>query len=253
MLKFAALRSAELTRFIEERVTFPSTMVDRIVPATAPEDIDKVSETLGARDPGAVVGEPFRQWVIEDKFAGERPPLDLAGATFVADAKPYEQIKMRVLERRAIDAGASRRARRPRVHLSGRGRSRARRAHAQDARAGNLDHAAEARGNGGRSVYRSVDGAHPQHRHPSSMPSDRHGWIAEDCPASRRSVARAPRGRPAGRLAHSRGRQLDRLWLERRASLRRALDAVRSLRGDASSRSAKKTPTGPNSRGPFSP
>jgi fructuronate reductase len=97
MLKFAALRSAELTRFIEESVTFPSTMVDRIVPSTAPEDIDKVSEALGARDPAAVVGEPFRQWVIEDRFAGERPPLDLAGATFVADAKPYEQIKMRVL------------------------------------------------------------------------------------------------------------------------------------------------------------
>jgi fructuronate reductase len=91
------LRSPELTRFVEESVTFPSTMVDRIVPATAPEDIDRVSETLGARDPGAVVSEPFRQWVIEDKFAGERPPLDLAGATFVADAKPYEQIKMRVL------------------------------------------------------------------------------------------------------------------------------------------------------------
>jgi fructuronate reductase len=97
MLKFAALRSAELTRWIEESVTFPSTMVDRIVPATAPEDIDKVSEALGVRDPGAVVGEPFRQWLIEDKFAGERPPLDLAGATFVADAKPYEEIKMRVL------------------------------------------------------------------------------------------------------------------------------------------------------------
>ncbi len=95
MRKFAA--SAELTRFIEDRVTFPSTMVDRIVPATAPEDVDKVSDALGARDPAAVVGEPFRQWVIEDKFARERPPLDLAGATFVADAKPYEQIKMRVL------------------------------------------------------------------------------------------------------------------------------------------------------------
>ena len=97
MLKFAALRSAELTRWIEDHVAFPSTMVDRIVPATAPEDVDKVSEVLGARDPGAVVGEPFRQWVLEDKFAGERPPLDLAGATFIADAKPYEQIKMRVL------------------------------------------------------------------------------------------------------------------------------------------------------------
>ena len=97
MLKFAAMRSAELTRFIEDRVTFPSTMVDRIVPATAPQDIDTVAETLGVRDPAAVVGEPFRQWVIEDKFAGERPPLDLAGVTFVADAKPYEEIKMRVL------------------------------------------------------------------------------------------------------------------------------------------------------------
>jgi fructuronate reductase len=97
MLKFAALRSAALTRWIEDRVSFPCTMVDRIVPATTPEDVDKVSHALGARDPAAVVGEPFRQWVIENKFAGERPPLDLAEATFVADAKPYEQIKMRVL------------------------------------------------------------------------------------------------------------------------------------------------------------
>jgi fructuronate reductase len=97
MLKFAALRSAALTRWIEDRVSFPCTMVDRIVPATTQEDVDKASHALGAHDPGAMVGEPFRQRVIEDKFAGERPPLDLAGATFVADAKPYEQIKMRVL------------------------------------------------------------------------------------------------------------------------------------------------------------
>ena len=97
VLKFAALRSAELARWIEDRVTFPCTMVDRIVPATSPDDIEDVSSGLDARDPATVVGEPFRQWVIEDKFAGERPPLDLAGATFVADAKPYEQIKMRVL------------------------------------------------------------------------------------------------------------------------------------------------------------
>ena len=122
MLKVAALRSAELTRFVEERVTFPSTMVDRIVPATTPEDIDKVSEALGASDPAAVVGEPFRQWVIEDKFAGERPPLDLAGATFVANAKPYEEDQDARAQRRAIDARASRRARRPRIHLSGRRR-----------------------------------------------------------------------------------------------------------------------------------
>ena len=97
MLKFAALRSAELARWIEDRVTFPCTMVDRIVPATTPDDFDLASSVLGARDLAAVAGEPFRQWVIEDKFARERPPLDLAGAEFVADSKPYEQIKMRVL------------------------------------------------------------------------------------------------------------------------------------------------------------
>jgi fructuronate reductase len=97
MLEFAALRSAALTRWITECVTFPSTMVDRIVPATTAEDVEEVTGPLGALDSAAVVGEPFRQWVIEDKFAGNRPPLDLAGAEFVADSKPYEEIKMRVL------------------------------------------------------------------------------------------------------------------------------------------------------------
>ena len=97
MLKFVTLRSAELTRFIDGSVTFPSTMVDRIVPATAPDDVEAISVVLGVRDCAAVVGEPFRQWVIEDRFAGERPPLDLAGVEFVADAKLYEKIKMRIL------------------------------------------------------------------------------------------------------------------------------------------------------------
>jgi fructuronate reductase len=83
MLNFAALRSAALTRWVEDRVTFPCTMVDRIVPATTPDDLEEVSIALGARDLAAV--------------AGERPPLDLAGVEFVADSKPYEEIKMRVL------------------------------------------------------------------------------------------------------------------------------------------------------------
>jgi fructuronate reductase len=97
MLAFAASRSAALTRWIEDNVTFPSTMVDRIVPATTPEEVEEASIAIGAHDPAAVVGEPFKQWVIEDRFAGDRPPLNLAGAEFVADSKPYEEIKMRVL------------------------------------------------------------------------------------------------------------------------------------------------------------
>jgi fructuronate reductase len=97
LLAFAAVRSPDLARWIESRVAFPSTMVDRIVPATASADIEAASASLGARDEAAVVGEPFRQWVIEDVFAGERPPWDLAGAQFTPDTKPYEQIKMRIL------------------------------------------------------------------------------------------------------------------------------------------------------------
>jgi fructuronate reductase len=97
VMEFAGRRSATLARWIEDNVTFPCSMVDRIVPATTPEDIEKASRAIGAHDPAAVVGEPFRQWVIEDRFAGDRPPLDLAGVEFVPDSRPYEQIKMRVL------------------------------------------------------------------------------------------------------------------------------------------------------------
>ena len=94
---FAGVRSPGLVGWIERRVAFPSTMVDRITPATSHADVEAVSVALGARDDAAVVGEPFRQWVVEDAFAGERPPLGLAGAQFTPDSEPYEQIKMRIL------------------------------------------------------------------------------------------------------------------------------------------------------------
>ena len=55
-------------------VAFPATMVDRIVPAATPDDRGLVLSLLGLEDHGAVVTEPFSQWVIEDRFAGPRPP-----------------------------------------------------------------------------------------------------------------------------------------------------------------------------------
>ena len=94
---FVRGRSPELANWIAERVTFPSTMVDRIVPATQAADIEHIGALTGLTDLGAVVGEPFRQWVIEDKFAGRRPLWDVAGASFVSEVRPYEMIKMRVL------------------------------------------------------------------------------------------------------------------------------------------------------------
>ena len=94
---FASRRAPQLLPWIERNVRFPSTMVDRIVPATMEQDLTYAASIIGSSDRGAVVGEPFRQWVIEDDFAGPRPPWDLAGAEFVADVHGHELIKMRLL------------------------------------------------------------------------------------------------------------------------------------------------------------
>ncbi|MBP0573431.1 mannitol dehydrogenase family protein, partial [Mycobacterium tuberculosis] len=64
----ARAQDPALADWIEANVTFPSTMVDRIVPAVTPETLAKITDLLGGvADPAGVAGEPFRQWVIEDK------------------------------------------------------------------------------------------------------------------------------------------------------------------------------------------
>lgn len=95
--RFAEEADGPLAGWIAENVRFPSTMVDRIVPATRPEDLAQAEKLTGLADHGAVVGEPFRQWVLEDDFNRPRPRWDVAGAEFVGDVEPYEFIKMRVL------------------------------------------------------------------------------------------------------------------------------------------------------------
>jgi fructuronate reductase len=86
-----------LARWAAAECAFPSTMVDRIVPATTPADLDAVERRIGLRDEGAVITEPFSQWVIEDRFAGPRPSWEVGGAQFVADVRPYETAKLRML------------------------------------------------------------------------------------------------------------------------------------------------------------
>ncbi|GAB3237057.1 mannitol dehydrogenase family protein [Glycomyces halotolerans] len=78
----------------EGNVTFPSTMVDRIVPASTPDTYDRAERVLGVADRAAVEAEPFTQWVIEDDFAGPRPDWD---ATFTDDVAGWERLKLRTL------------------------------------------------------------------------------------------------------------------------------------------------------------
>jgi len=87
-VRFAALRDAELASWIDEQVTFPSSMVDRITPETSPEARDRIEDDFGVPDRWPVVTEPFRQWVVEDGFCAGRPPLDRVGVRFVDDVAP---------------------------------------------------------------------------------------------------------------------------------------------------------------------
>jgi fructuronate reductase len=95
--RFAELRDPALGRWIEDSVPCPSTMVDRIVPATTDEDRAGVARALGLEDAWPVATEPFSQWVVEDRFPGGRPAWERVGAELVADVLPYETMKLRLL------------------------------------------------------------------------------------------------------------------------------------------------------------
>lgn len=98
VLELARLMEPELADWIAADGAFPSTMVDRIVPATTAADLDRLQALTGYRDEAPVMHEPFRQWVVEDDFvAGVRPDLGAAGAQLVDDVTPFEHMKLRML------------------------------------------------------------------------------------------------------------------------------------------------------------
>jgi mannitol 2-dehydrogenase len=97
---FARLRDPGLADWVEQNVTFPSSMVDRITPVTSEEDRLRLAEDYGVEDHWPVVCEPFVQWVLEDRFVGGvcgRPPFERVGVQLVGDVEPYERMKLRLL------------------------------------------------------------------------------------------------------------------------------------------------------------
>lgn len=87
----------DVRRWLDARAAFPSSMVDRIVPATTAADRTEAGRRTAVRDAGLVVAEPFRQWVIEDRFAGPRPAWERGGAIVTDDVGPFELAKLRML------------------------------------------------------------------------------------------------------------------------------------------------------------
>lgn len=97
VISFAEECDPELADWIQRECAFPCTMVDRIVPAMDAASHQMLKTLLGYHDENGIICEPFRQWVIEDRFAGPRPPWELAGAEIVPDVAPYEDMKLRML------------------------------------------------------------------------------------------------------------------------------------------------------------
>ncbi len=97
VLANAERRDPGLAEWVAECARFPSSMVDRITPSTTPEMAAEVQRDFGVADRWPVLTEAFAAWVIEDDFADGRPPLEQAGVLLVDDVRPYELMKLRLL------------------------------------------------------------------------------------------------------------------------------------------------------------
>lgn len=97
VLAMARAHDAGLADWIAAHAAFPSTMVDRIVPATTPEDIAARRELTRIEDLAMVKTEPFTQWVIEDWFCGPRPDFAAFDVQLTDRVAPWEDAKLRLL------------------------------------------------------------------------------------------------------------------------------------------------------------
>jgi mannitol 2-dehydrogenase len=94
---YAELRDPDLAAWVREHVAFPNSMVDRITPATTEEDRAQLRADVGVDDGWPVVCEPYQQWVLEDVFCNGRPAWEQVGVQLVPDVRPYELMKLRLL------------------------------------------------------------------------------------------------------------------------------------------------------------
>ena len=93
----ASDQSQILLEYLTSSVTFPNSMVDRIVPGTEARHIEMAEARLGVHDSTPVPAEPFTMWIVEDHFAAGRPAWEKAGAIFSDEVELFEILKLRLL------------------------------------------------------------------------------------------------------------------------------------------------------------
>ena len=87
----------ELLDWVEDHVSFPCSMVDRITPRTSDALSHELVETFGDANLSPVNSEAYKQWVVENNFKAPMPHLSKVGVEFVADVDPFEEAKIRIL------------------------------------------------------------------------------------------------------------------------------------------------------------
>jgi len=100
MLRARVLEAAEridpsLAPWIARDVLFPSSVVDRMVPAPTERDVEEVADRLGLIDRAAVSAERHRSWII--RSVDELAPLADVGVELVQDVAPFERRKLWLL------------------------------------------------------------------------------------------------------------------------------------------------------------
>ncbi|MCJ8353853.1 mannitol dehydrogenase family protein [Novacetimonas hansenii] len=103
---YARACDPDLAAWIEDHVTFPCSMVDRITPSVDASTRDLLNRESGLDDALPVLAEDFSQWVLEDSFCAGRPALETVGVQFVSDVTGYEQVKVRMLNAAHVTLGA---------------------------------------------------------------------------------------------------------------------------------------------------
>jgi fructuronate reductase len=95
VLEAANLIDRSLGAWIAHTVQFPSSVVDRMVPAPTEQDLDDIAEALGLTDEAAVAAERHRSWIIRATDGLEF--LEDVGVELVDDIAPFERRKLWLL------------------------------------------------------------------------------------------------------------------------------------------------------------
>ena len=95
LLQYIKEVAPQLIDYVQNRITFPNSMVDRIVPGTEEKHLELAQARLGVIDLAPVPCEKFSMWAVEDDFIAGRP--DWQGVIFTNEVNSFEQMKLMLL------------------------------------------------------------------------------------------------------------------------------------------------------------